>query len=587
MTQVLLSYADEPDDPSHEDQLIRLWRFLRSCSVDARLDLGEANERRDWALWTAGRLREADYVLVIASPAYRRSAGDVGAHEGPGILWKARQVRDAFYADPNALKRFVPLLLPGHGPGDVPEFLASVTSTVYSVSDFTVAGAEKLLRMLLDQPELEVPPLGARPVLGPRQIPPRPQPAPAFRNVVTGDVHGVVIQVGNAGSVTVPGTPAIRIGEGAATRTERAFEDAARRAGGRLGTPTGRAYREGPGFVQHFTGGAAICAVAGKRAVVVAGPIWDDLAALPGFPDGPGFPTSGQLDAAARAVDLDDGTWQAGVLHRDPATQTAWWHPRPRLDTKATGAFWLPTAGPADLTVRAVATLPWQLDDQVEITRRTRDLIEAALPEAPISTLLPALSLLRRARTAPGRWERASGPEVRQTGQDARYDYTVRRPADGRTAVRAVARLLLPGSWTSAVTVSVEFQANFAVWASARPDGSTAGLRVTANEIVELWTAAWHTATVVVPGALVPSPECAALLAPPTVTLQVKADTSLPAVVDLSAFGKPEELPGPQGAVTVVAPIGLDRDERRAWAAKALTRLAREWGFADAEEGIG
>ncbi|MDS0140661.1 MULTISPECIES: TIR domain-containing protein [unclassified Amycolatopsis] len=584
MTQVLLSYADEPDDPSHEDQLIRLWRFLRSCSIDARLDLGEANERRDWALWTAGRLREADYVLVIASPAYRRSAGDGGAHEGPGVLWKARQVRDAFYADPNALKRFVPLLLPGRSPGDVPEFLASVTSTVYSVSDFTVAGAEKLLRMLTDQPEFEVPPLGERPVLGPKRIPLRPQPAPAVRNVVTGDVHGVVIQVGNAGSVTVPGSPAIRVGEGADPRTERAFEDAARRAGGRLGTPAGRAYREGPGFVQHFTRGDVLCAVAGQRAVVVAGPIWDDLAALPGFPDGLGFPVSDCPDATARAVDLDGGTWQAGVLHRDPATRTAWWHPRPRLGRNAREAFRLPMAGPADLTVRAVATLPWQLD--AEITRRTRDLIEAALPEAPISTLLPALSLLRRARTAPGRWARASGPDVRQTGRDARYDYTARSPAGG-TAVRAVTRILLPGGRPWTVTVSVEFQANFAAWASARPDGSTAGLRVTANEIVELWTAAWQTATVVVPGALVPNPECAALLAPPAVELQIKADTSLPAVVDLSAFGKPQGLPGPQGAVTVVAPIGLDRDERRTWAAKALTRLAREWGFADAEEGIG
>jgi hypothetical protein len=402
--------------------------------------------------------------------------------------------------------------------------------------------------------------------------------------VVTGDVNGVVIQVGNAGSVTVPGTPGIRIGEGADPRTERAFEEAARRAGGRLGAPAGRAYPEGPGFVQHFTGGAVICAVAGKPAVVVAGPVWDDLSALPGFRGGPGFPTSDHTDAASRVVDLDGGAWKKGVLHRDPATRSAWWHPEPRLSRNAQEALRLPVAGPADLTVRVVATLPWQLGDDVEITRRTRDLIEAALPEAPISTLLPALSLLRRARTAPARWERARGPDVRQTGRDARYDYTVRSPAGGSTAVRAVARILLPAGRPWAVTVSVEFQANFAAWASARPDGTAAGLRVTANEIVELWTAAWHTATVVVPGALVPDPECAALLAPPAVELHIKADTSLSAVADLTAFGKPGGLPGPQGAVTVVAPIGLGRTERRAWAARALTRMARDWGFADAEE---
>ncbi|MEV7096880.1 toll/interleukin-1 receptor domain-containing protein [Amycolatopsis sp. NPDC051045] len=595
VTQVFLSYAKEPDDPSHQESVLRLWEFLRSCGIDAELDLGNAYERRDWALWMAEQIREADYVLVIASPAYRRSAEGRGeAHEEPGVQWEARLIREAYYADRHAVKRIVPVVLPGRSAEGVPDFLAPATSTVYAVSDFTVEGAEKLLRLLTDQPEFVPRPLGAIPVLQPRQVPPpgpvtpRPQPAPAVRNVVTGDVNGVVIQVGNAGSVTVPGTPGIRIGEGADPRTERAFEDASRRAGGRLGAPTGRAYPEGPGFVQHFTGsgggGAVICAVAGKPAVVVAGPVWDDLSGVPGFPDGPGFPVTDGTDAAARVVDLDGGAWKKGGLHRDPATGSAWWHPEPRLSRNAREAFRLPVAGRADLTVRAVATLPWQLDDDAEITRRTRVLIEAALPEAPISTLLPALSLLRRARTAPVRWERASGPDVRQTGQDARYDCTVRSPAGGGTAVRAVARILLPAGRPWAVTVSVEFQANFAAWASARPGGTAADLRVTANEIVELWTAAWHTATVVVPGALVPDPECAALLAPPAVELHVKADTSLPAVADLSVFGKPTGLPGPEGAATVVAPIGLGRTERRAWAARALTRMARDWGFADAEE---
>jgi hypothetical protein len=593
VAQVFLSYAKEPDDPSHQESVLRLWEFLRGCGVDADLDLGETHERRDWPLWMGAQLREADYVLVIASPAYRRSAeGRGGAHEERGVQWEARLIRDAFYADRHAVKRFVPVILPGRSPDDVPDFLGPATSTVYPVSDFTVEGAERLLRLLTNQPEFVTPPLGAVPVLGPRRVPPprpvppNPQPAPAVRNVVTGDVTGIVIQVGNAGSVTVPGTPALRIGEGADPRTERAFEDAVRRAGGRLGAPTGRAHREGPGFVQRFTGDAVICAVAGKPAVVVAGPVWDDLSALPGFPDGPGFPITDGTDAAARVLDLDGGAWQKGALHRDPATQSAWWHPEPRLSGNIREALRLPVAGPADLTVRAVASLPWQLGDDAEITRRTRDLIEAALPEAPITTLLPALSLLRRARTAPARWERASGSDVRQTGRDARYDYTVRSPADGRTAVRAVARILLPTGRPWTVAVSVEFQANFAAWASARPDRSAAGLRVTANEIVELWTAAWHTATVVVPGALVPSPECAALLAPPAVELQVKADTSLPAVADLTVFGKPSGVPGPEGAVTVVAPIGLGRTERRDWAARALTRLAGEWGFADAGEEI-
>lgn len=201
MTQppaVFLSYAREPDDPGHEESVLRLWTFLRSCGVDARLDLGEAGERRDWALWMAAQIREAAYVLVIASPAYRRSAEGRGqAHEERGVQWEARLIRDAFYADPYALTRFVPVVLPGQSVAGVPDFLAPATSTVYPVSDFTVEGAEKLLRLLTNQPEFIPPPLGPVPALAPRPAPdPARQPGGGVRNSITGDVTGIVIQAG-------------------------------------------------------------------------------------------------------------------------------------------------------------------------------------------------------------------------------------------------------------------------------------------------------------------------------------------------------------------------------------------------------
>ncbi|MEU4248642.1 toll/interleukin-1 receptor domain-containing protein [Amycolatopsis sp. NPDC026612] len=559
---VFISYAREPDDPSHEESVLRLWELLRSCGVDARLDVGEAPQRRDWALWRAQQIREAAYVLVIASPAYRRHAEGRGdASEERSVRWEARLIRDAFFADQHALNRVVPVVLPGRSELDVPDFLGP---EAYPVSDFTVEGAERLLRLLTNQPAILEPPLGPKPELKSRPAPPSTparRPATGIRNEITGTVSGSVVQVGSVGSMTVPGpsaAPRIGVGEGADPRTKRAFEVAFRRAGGRLGEATDRAFPEGPGWVQHFTGDAVLCAVAGRQAVAVAGAVWDDLAALPGFPDGPGFPATDHLDATARVVDLDGGTWKAGVLPRDPEPR---WQPKPRLSMEARQAFRLPVAGPADLTVRAIATLPWQLDEDLEITRQTREQLESALPQAEISAQIPLLFRWWDGPIPPPPWVRASGPDVRQTGRDARYDQSAGE------SMRAVARVMLPNSLTSAITVSVEFQAN---------------LRITASEVVELWTAAWDTAAVVVPGALVAEPGNAVLLAPPTVELQVKAD--VPEAVDLSVFGKPEGRPNPQGAVTVVAPIGLDRNERRAWATKALTRLARDWGFVDAEE---
>lgn len=617
---VFISYAWDSDDPSHGEAVRRLWTFLRSCGIDAQLDLDAAQQRQDWPLWMGQQIREADYVLVIASAAYReRAEGQSDPDVGRGVQWEARLIREAFYADQHELNRFIPVVLPGQSVDGVPEFLGPTTSTVYSVSDFTVEGAEQLLRLLTNQPDIVRPPLGVVPLLEPRpapapaSVPPERLTAPDVQNVVTGNVSGFVIQAGSVGSVSAPGafsSPGVQVGEGADPRTKRAFEDAFRRAGGadRLGRPTDKVFQEGPGFVQHFTGvgdgDAVICSIANEAAVAVAGPVWDDLSTLPGFP-AQGMPLArttagtsalvGYIDAATRVVDLVGGTWGAGVLLRSTDTQPARWQPKSRLRREAGEAFRLPLAGPADLTIRAVATLPWQLDDDLEITGQTRRQMEAALPFTELSALTQTLNLWRGAEITAPQWERANGPDVRQTGQDARYDQTLSNPADGGMAVHAVARIMLPNALSQAITVDIEFQVNFAAWeavlAAATEAAVASDLRITANQIVELWTAAWDAATVVVPGAVIAGPETAVLLAPPTVELQVKMDDQsvseprrLSDVVDLSVFGPPDGQPGSQGAATVTAPIGLARNERRAWAAKALTRMARAWGFLEADE---
>jgi hypothetical protein len=50
------------------------WRFLRENSIDARADMPAAERRQDWAEWMSRQVRDATYVLVIASPEYRRRA---------------------------------------------------------------------------------------------------------------------------------------------------------------------------------------------------------------------------------------------------------------------------------------------------------------------------------------------------------------------------------------------------------------------------------------------------------------------------------------------------------------------------------
>lgn len=177
--RVFISYAHEDD--AHKDDVSRLSVLLRTNGIDAVLDLPAADRRRDWALWMLRQVRESDFVLIIASPEYRRrSEGDAPPGEGRGVQWEAALIRDEYYADRSAAeRRFLPVLLPGRTTDDIPAWLGRVSSTSYPVTAFTLDGAEELIRVLTGQPRVTAAPLGRIPVLPSRQTwqePPRVAP---------------------------------------------------------------------------------------------------------------------------------------------------------------------------------------------------------------------------------------------------------------------------------------------------------------------------------------------------------------------------------------------------------------------------
>lgn len=176
--QVFISYAHEPQSDIHGDLVRQLWGFLREHGIDAQLDVPAAEQRQDWSLWMADQIRQADHILVIASPAYRcRAEGHTGPDVGRGVQWEARLIRDAFYRDQHTLNRFLPIILPGQTIDGIPDFLVPNTTTVYHVREFTLAGAEALLRLLTGQPAEVDPPLGPRPTFPRRPPPHHRQPA--------------------------------------------------------------------------------------------------------------------------------------------------------------------------------------------------------------------------------------------------------------------------------------------------------------------------------------------------------------------------------------------------------------------------
>jgi hypothetical protein len=168
--RVFISYAHEVDDGAHADRVRALWILLRRHGIDARLDRPAAERPQDWAAWMQREFEAADYVLTIASPAYKRRAeGAEAPGVGEGVAWEARLIKDMVYRNPTDwYERILRVVLPGGSREDLPAFLGGHTVTHYTVDPIDLAGAEKLLRYLTDQPYETEPALGSLPQLPPR-----------------------------------------------------------------------------------------------------------------------------------------------------------------------------------------------------------------------------------------------------------------------------------------------------------------------------------------------------------------------------------------------------------------------------------
>src|SRR6185369_3085833 len=111
--RVFVSYAY--DSPEHAEAVRALWELLRSQGVDAKLDRSFEGEPQDWPLWMLEQFREAQFVIVVASPAYKRRAdGLADGDEGRGVQFEAAVLRDLVMGDRRTWSgRILTVLVPG------------------------------------------------------------------------------------------------------------------------------------------------------------------------------------------------------------------------------------------------------------------------------------------------------------------------------------------------------------------------------------------------------------------------------------------------------------------------------------------
>ncbi|GAA4531057.1 SEFIR domain-containing protein [Amycolatopsis samaneae] len=144
--RLFITYAH--DSEAHKERVRRFAAFLHEkIGLDVHLDQWYDNKRQDWSSWAIEHLAAADFVVVIASPEYKRRAdGAAPADEGRGSQFEAAMLRNNLTKDlRRATERILPVVLPGQTAEDIPTFLNPYSTTRFHVSTFTREGVAELI----------------------------------------------------------------------------------------------------------------------------------------------------------------------------------------------------------------------------------------------------------------------------------------------------------------------------------------------------------------------------------------------------------------------------------------------------------
>jgi hypothetical protein len=174
--RIYISYCH--DSAPHTEMVRQFATFMiTECGFDVCLDQWDSHRRREWDKWSAEQLDLADFVIVIASLFYKEVGDRVEAGlDGPSLRTmqvEVKMLRERLLTDPQTwLHKLLPVILPGHAPTEIPEFLRPQMADHYAVKEFTYEGTEDLIRVITGQPRYHRPPINPTVV----QLPPKSTP---------------------------------------------------------------------------------------------------------------------------------------------------------------------------------------------------------------------------------------------------------------------------------------------------------------------------------------------------------------------------------------------------------------------------
>lgn len=159
MPRVFISYAH--DDSDHADSVHILSDRLRYDGIEAMFDgYVEHGPPEGFPRWAERSIREADFVLAITSPTYRRRwEGEPAQKRSLGAAWEAHLLAQMLYESPDENEKVIPVLLHGMAREELPKALCAYRHYDYPRE------YEPLLRRLTHQPRFVPPEVGRAPAL--------------------------------------------------------------------------------------------------------------------------------------------------------------------------------------------------------------------------------------------------------------------------------------------------------------------------------------------------------------------------------------------------------------------------------------
>ena len=153
---VFVSYSQDSED--HSDWVLQLATRLRSNGVDTILDRWNLTLGKDVAAFIEQGLSRSHRILCICSHNYVNKANSMEGGVGYEKKIMTAEIMSDFDRD-----LVIPVIRNNRGDEKVPNFLKGTFYVDFEDELLYETNYEKLLRSLLDEPVLPVPPLGKNP----------------------------------------------------------------------------------------------------------------------------------------------------------------------------------------------------------------------------------------------------------------------------------------------------------------------------------------------------------------------------------------------------------------------------------------